>query len=70
VDIDGSLWDPVGYRTASGAPMTQAQEGELINASAVMVTLAAEDTLEIDTDSGLTIQLSRHDGPRRYFLCD
>jgi hypothetical protein len=70
VDIDGSLWNPVGYRTVSGAPMTEAQEGELINATSVAVTLVNEDTLEIDTDSGLTVELSRHDGPRRYVLCD
>jgi hypothetical protein len=70
VDIDGSLWDPVGYRTSDGNPMPEQFQGELINATPIVVTLASADTLEMHMPSGVTIVLERHDGPRDYFLCD
>ena len=65
-DIDGSLWDPIG----SAAALTEPQEGELINATSVVVVLLDENTMEMHTPAGAVITLSRHDGPRRYFLCD
>jgi hypothetical protein len=70
IDIDGSLWDPIGYLTATGQPLTTEQEGELINATPTVARLVDPGTLQLTTDSGLLIVLARHDGPRRYYLCD
>jgi hypothetical protein len=65
-DIDGSLWDPIG----SGDVLSEQQEGELINATPVVIVLVDENTMEMHTPAGAVITLTRHDGPRRYFLCD
>jgi hypothetical protein len=70
IDIDGSLWDPIGYHLPNGGQLTDVQEGELINSTPTVVRLAAADTLELLTPSGMTVVLNRHDGPRDYFLCD
>jgi hypothetical protein len=70
IDIDGSLWDPVGGRTSAGEPLTGDPLGELINATQTVVVLVAPDTMELQTPSGNVVVLTRHDGPRRYFLCD
>jgi len=66
VDIDGSLWDPIG----SAAPLTDVHEGELINSTATQVVLVDENTMAMTTPAGAVITLTRHDGPRRYYLCD
>jgi hypothetical protein len=66
VDIDGSLWDPIG----TAAALTEQQQGELINATPVIVVLVDESTMHMRTPAGALITLARHDGPRRYFLCD
>jgi hypothetical protein len=66
VDIDGSLWDPVG----TAAALTEQQEGELINATPVVIVTSDENTMQMRTPAGALITLTRHDGPRRYFLCD
>jgi hypothetical protein len=70
IDVDGSLWDPVGYRTVSGRALSEGQQGELVNSTDVVLLLVTENRLEMDTPGGAAVELSRHDGPRRYFLCD
>jgi hypothetical protein len=70
IDVDGSLWDPIGYQTETGAPATDEQQGELINATRVVAVLIDADRLVLRSDSGLSIVLERHSGPRHYFLCD
>jgi hypothetical protein len=66
IDIDGSLWDPIG----SSAQLTDAQEGELINATPAVVVLIEADTMEMRTPAGATLTLTRHQGARSYFGCD
>ena len=70
IDVDGSLWDPIGYRISAGGELTTQHEGELINATPMVVVLSAPDTLELRSPGGALIVLQRHVGPRRYFLCD
>ena len=69
IDIDGSLWDPVGGHDGSGSPLTDDQLGDLINATSTIVVLTDEDTMEMQTEHGAVITLIRHDGPRRYLMC-
>jgi hypothetical protein len=66
IDVDGSLWDPVG----SAAVLTEAQRGEMVNETSVVMVLIDDETLQMQTPSGALLTLTRHDGPRRYFLCD
>ena len=66
IDIDGSLWDPIG----TAAALTEEHEGELINATPVVVVPIGETTMEMHTPAGAVVVLMRHEGPRRYFGCD
>jgi len=66
IDIDGSLWDPIGTTAA----LTEDQEGELINSTPTVVVLIDANTMEMATPAGALITLTRHHGPRRYYLCD
>ena len=70
VDIDGSLWDPVAGDDGNGGPLTEDQEGDLINATRVLLVLIDNDTMLMATPNGARVLLSRHDGPRAYLLCD
>ena len=70
VDIDGSLWDPNGAHNGFGGPLNEIHEGELINATSTVVVLVDDNTMEMRTPAGAVVVLTRHDGPRRYFLCD
>ena len=70
IDMDGSLWDPIGGHDGSGGGLTEDQQGELINASTVVVVLTDPDTAELRTPLGAVITLARHDGPRPYAMCD
>ena len=70
VDIDGSLWDAIGGHNGTGGPLTEDQLGDLINATPTVVTLVDAQTLEMSTSHGAVVTLTRHDGPRRYLLCD
>ena len=66
IDIDGSLWDPLGTKFV----LTEAQSGELVNATRVAIALVSEDSMTLTTPAGAELTLARHEGPRRYFLCD
>jgi hypothetical protein len=70
VDLDGSLWDPIGGDNGVGGELNEGQRGELINATPTVVMLIEEDRLEMLTPLGAVITLARHDGPRGYFGCD
>ena len=70
IDIDGSLWDPIGGHNGAGGPLTEDQQGDLINATPTTVVLIDAQTMEMLTSHGALVTLTRHDGPRRYFLCD
>ena len=70
IDIDGSLWDPMGGHDGAGGPFTEQQSGELINAWQTVVVLTDQNTMEMRTSGGAVITLTRHDGPRPYLLCD
>jgi hypothetical protein len=70
VDIDGSLWDAVGGLNGQGGALTEDQLGDLINATPSVVTLIDDRTMEMRTSHGAVVTLIRHEGPRRYFLCD
>jgi hypothetical protein len=69
IDIDGSLWDPVAGHDGAGGPLTDDQAGDLINATRTVVVLTDQNTLEMQTEHGAVVTLTRQDGPRRYHLC-
>lgn len=70
VDIDGSLWDAISGHNGSGRPLTGDQLGDLINGTPTVVTLVDPETIEMRTPYGAVVILTRHDGARRYWLCD
>jgi len=70
IDMDGSLWDPIGGHDGSGGGLTEDQLGELINATPVVVVLIDSDTAVLRTPLSAVITVARHDGPRPYGLCD
>ncbi len=70
IDIDGSLWDPMSGHNGAGGPLTEGQTGELINATPTVVVLTDPNWIELRTPLGAVLVLTRHDGPRAYFLCD
>jgi hypothetical protein len=70
LDLDGSLWDPIGGHDGRGGPLTEAQVGELINATGVVVLLVNPNTAVLTTPRGAAILLRRHAGARAYGLCD
>jgi hypothetical protein len=69
IDIDGSLWNPVGGHDGRGGSLTEEQVADLINSTRTVVTLLDADTLEMHTDHGAVVVLERHEGARSYFLC-
>jgi hypothetical protein len=71
IDVDGSVWDPVGGLDAFGEPIDSEEEvGELINATAVSAIIASVGRLDLRTPLGSVVVLARHDGPRDYPGCD
>jgi hypothetical protein len=70
IDMDGSLWDPIGGQDGNGGTLTEDQLGELISATPVVVVPTDPNTAELRTPLGALITLARHEGPRPYFLCD
>jgi hypothetical protein len=70
LDFDGSLWDPVGAHDGRGAPLSEDNVGELINATRVAIVLADADSALLVTPRGAVLLLRRHSGPRAYGLCD
>jgi hypothetical protein len=69
VDLDGSLWDPIGGDNGAGGELNEPQRSELINATPTVIVLISDDRLEMLTPLGAVITFARHDGPRAYFLC-
>jgi hypothetical protein len=69
IDIDGGMWDPIAGDDGLGGPLTEDQVGDLINATPVVLVLVDHDTMLMATQHGARILLTRHDGPRAYFLC-
>ena len=70
IDIDGSLWEPVGAHEGSGGPLNEAQIGDLINPTTTVVVLTSPEFLQMRTPTGAVVLLARHDGPREYIGCD
>jgi hypothetical protein len=70
IDLEGSLWDPIGADNGLGGQLTEEQQGELVNATAVTLTLEEANRAVLVTPRGAVVTLSRNDGPRLYFLCD
>ncbi len=70
IDFDGSLWDPTAGDNGSGGALTPNQHGELVNATAVVLTLVDATRAQMVTPLGARVLLMRHAGARPYFLCD
>lgn len=70
VDLDASLWRPVGGTDASGAAITSDEAvGELINATAGEFLLLTADEATFTTPMGSVITLERASGAVEYPLC-
>ena len=61
IDVDGSLWDPIGAIDGS--------HPAAINAAAGQFTLAGEATARFETDTGFAVNLLRREGPKAFRLC-
>jgi len=70
LDFDGSLWDATGGHNGSGQAPSQEQINDVINATPVTIMLISPLSAVMTTEHGGVVYLSRHDGPRAYFLCD
>ena len=70
LDVDGSLWTPLGGHDGAGRPLTEEQRIELINAGRVGFVLVGPDTALLTTRLGAIVLLARSPGPRAYALCD
>lgn len=70
IDFDSSLWDPIAGDDGAGGPLTEEQEGELVNATRVELTLIEPDVIRLETPGGAVLTLVRHSGARPYSLCD
>jgi hypothetical protein len=71
VDVDGSLWEPVGGTDAQGGPIdSDAEVGDLINATRGEVMLVAQDRLDYRASrSGVVVVFRRLEGSRGYPAC-
>jgi hypothetical protein len=71
IDVDGSVWDPIGGLDAHGEAIDSEEEvGELINATDLSAVIPSMGRLDLRTPLGSVVVLSRHIGPRGYPLCD
>jgi hypothetical protein len=70
IDFDGSLWDPVGAQSGSDTAPSEAQLGELVNATSGTMTLIGPNGSLFRTKSGLILGLARHAGQRGFNGCD
>lgn len=62
IDVDGSLWDPVG--------MIDQTHPDVINGAAATFNLTAPMVATLRTQGGAEVQLVRHTGARYYPGCD
>jgi hypothetical protein len=70
VDVDGSLWQPVGGLDATGGAIDTDEEiGELINATVGELTIVDEGSAVFRTSTGQLIAMERADGNVDYPLC-
>jgi hypothetical protein len=70
VDLDGSVWQPVGGTDASGGSIdSDAEIGELINATPGEFMLLTPDTAEFRTATGVVVAFARAPGELDYPLC-
>jgi hypothetical protein len=70
VDVDGSLWAPLGGTDATGGPIDGDQEiGELVNGTSGTLELTTTDQALFTTDTGQRLYFGRAPGPLDYFLC-
>ena len=70
IDLDGSLWQPVGGVSPSGGAIESDEDiGELINATEGVLTLVDVDAAEFRTAGGSLIELLRAPGALDYPLC-
>ncbi len=70
VDLDGSLWEPLGGTDAAGGPIDRDREvGELINATSGTLELTTQDSAVFLSDSGQRLYFGRAAGALDYFLC-
>ena len=70
IDLDGSLWQPVGGVSPSGGAIESDEDiGELINATEGVFTMIDTDVAEFRTVGGSLIELLRAPGALDYPLC-
>lgn len=69
IDLDGSLWDPRTGHDGRGGTLTDDQTSELLNGTAVTVSVRAPDMAELRTPLGAVVQMYRVD-ERAYGQCD
>jgi hypothetical protein len=70
IDVDGSLWWPVGGAASDGGPIESDEAiGELINQTDGELLLTSEDEATFTTAGGSTIHLERAEGAVDYPLC-
>jgi hypothetical protein len=70
VDVDGSLWDPIGGNDPSGGPIDTDDEAiELVNETAGEAVLVGPRRMDFLTPIGSVIVFARHQGPGRYQPC-
>lgn len=71
VDLDGSLWEPVGGVDRQGGPIdTDAEIGDLINGTTGEVMLVTAERLDWRaTSSGVVVVFRRLPGARDYPIC-
>ncbi len=70
IDVDGSLWSPIGGHDGTGGPLTDAQLAELSEATPMTLTIVSANRAELRTPGGGVVVLERLPGERRYALCD
>ena len=69
IDVDGSFWDPVEGRTASGAPLDLDGDPEMINATAGFFVIIGDEA-RFRTETGTVLELRRHPGEKEFPGCD
>jgi hypothetical protein len=70
VDLDGSLWQPIGGQDANGAAIASDESiGELINATPGQFVLLTPDSAEFRSITGTVVAFTRAPGELDYPLC-
>ena len=69
IDVDGSFWDPVEGRTATGARLDLDGDPEMIKATAGFFVVIGDEA-RFRTETGTVLELRRHDGQKEFPGCD